>query len=98
MLALAQAGHGLSFAATHAGAMLLISDMAPAGRRARAQGWMTAAVSGLSAALIVASGPLAVRFGERAYFVMAIFALVGTALAASVSALRARERTRALPP
>ena len=95
VLALAQAGHGLSFAATHAGTMLLISDMAPASRRAQAQGWMTAAISGLGAVLIVASGPLVVRFGEHSYAVMAIFALAGTLLAMSVSALRARDRARA---
>ena len=95
VLALAQAGHGLSFAATHAGAMLLIAELAPAERRAEAQGWMTAAVSGLTAALTVAGGPLIVRFGERSYFVMALFALAGTLLAASVAALRARESGRA---
>jgi PPP family 3-phenylpropionic acid transporter len=95
VLALAQAGHGLSFAATHAGTMLLISDMAPAGRRAQAQGWMTAAISGLGAVLMIAGGPLVVRFGEYSYFVMAIVALAGTLLAMSVSALRARERGRA---
>jgi len=69
--------------------------MAPASRRARAQGWMTAAISGLGAVLTAASGPLVVRFGEHSYVVMAIFALAGTLLAASVSALRARERGRA---
>ncbi len=95
VLALAQASHGLSFAATHAGTMLLISDMAPVGRRAQAQGWMTAAISGLGAVLMVAGGPLVVRFGEYSYLVMAIFALAGTLLAMSVSALRARERGRA---
>jgi PPP family 3-phenylpropionic acid transporter len=95
VLALAQAGHGLSFAATHAGTMLLIAELAPAERRAEAQGWMTAAVSGLTAALTVAGGPLIVRFGERSYFVMAFFALAGTLLAASVAALRASERGRA---
>jgi PPP family 3-phenylpropionic acid transporter len=94
-LLLAQAGHGLSFAATHAGTMLLIAELAPADRRAAAQGWMTAAVSGLTAALTVAGGPLVVRFGEHAYFVMAFFALAGTLLAASVAALRASERGRA---
>jgi hypothetical protein len=56
---------------------------------------MTAAISGLSAALIVAGGPLIVRFGERSYFVTALFALAGTLLAVSVAALRARERGRA---
>jgi MFS transporter, PPP family, 3-phenylpropionic acid transporter len=40
MLALAQAGHGFSFAATHVGTMLLIADLAPTqmGSRARLDG------------------------------------------------------------
>ena len=88
VLLIAQASHGLSFAATHAGTMLLISDMAPANRRGAAQGLVTAAISGLTAVLIVASGTLTVRFGERSYFVMAAFALLGFA----ASTLRARER------
>ncbi|MGD1038131.1 MAG: hypothetical protein ABR878_13335 [Roseiarcus sp.] len=58
---------------------------------------MTAAISGLGAAPIVARGPLVVRFGEHSHFVMAIFALARTLLAISVSALRARERGRFSP-
>jgi PPP family 3-phenylpropionic acid transporter len=91
-LLIAQASHGLSFAATHAGTMLLIADMAPADRRATAQGWLTAGIAGLTAALTAASGPLLVRFGERSYVVMAAFALLGALLALYVSTLRARER------
>jgi MFS transporter, PPP family, 3-phenylpropionic acid transporter len=91
LLMAAQASHGLTFAATHAGTMLLVSSMAPADRRARAQGWLTAAIAGLSAALTMACGPLIVRFGEHSYLVMAAFASAGTLLAASVSALRAPE-------
>ena len=92
VLLIAQAGHGLSFAATHAGTMLLVSDMAPPRGRAAAQGWLTAAISGLTATLIVVSGPLILRYGERSYFVMAAFALAGAMLAMAVPALRARER------
>ena len=92
VLLIAQASHGLSFAATHAGTMLLISDMAPANRRGAAQGLVTAAISGLTAVLTVASGTLTVRFGERSYFVMAAFALLGALLGFAASTLRARER------
>ena len=92
VLMIAQASHGLSFAATHAGTMLLIADMAPANRRGAAQGLATAAIAGLTAVLTVASGTLIVRFGERSYFVMAAFALLGAILALGASALRARER------
>jgi len=98
VLLIVQASHGLSFAATHAGTMLLIADMAHADRRATAQGWATAAIAGLTAALTAASGPLIVRFGQHAYVGMAGFALVGALLAVSVSSLRARERQAATVP
>jgi len=89
VLALAQAGHGLSFAATHIGTMLLISELAPAHMRARAQGWMVAANSALSAALIALCGPLYGRLGEQAYFVMAGLALTGLAISVLIGARRA---------
>jgi MFS transporter, PPP family, 3-phenylpropionic acid transporter len=89
VLALAQAGHGFSFAATHIGTMLLISELAPAHMRGRAQGWMIAANSALSAVLIALCGPLYGRFDEHAYFVMAGFALVGLALSVLIGARRA---------
>ena len=87
-LALAQAGHGLSFAATHVGTMLLISQLAPAHMRARAQGWMVAANSGLSAVLIALCGPLYGRFQEYAYLVMAGIALTGLALSLLIGSRR----------
>ena len=89
-LALAQAGHGFSFAATHVGTMLLISQLAPAHMRARAQGWMVAANSGLSAVLIALCGPLYGRFEEYAYFVMAGIALAGLLLSLLIGARRER--------
>jgi PPP family 3-phenylpropionic acid transporter len=89
VLALAQAGHGFSFAATHVGTMLLISQLAPAHMRARAQGWMVAANSGLSAVLIALCGPLYGRLDEHAYLVMAGFALAGLAMSLAISARRA---------
>ena len=58
LLALAQAAHGFSFAATHAGSMFLIFELAPHAMRARAQGWLTAAIAGVSALVVTASGPL----------------------------------------
>ena len=85
-LALAQAGHGFSFAATHVGTMLLISQLAPAAMRARAQGWMVAANSGLSAVLIALCGPLYGRLDEYAYLVMAALALAGLALSLLIGA------------
>jgi MFS transporter, PPP family, 3-phenylpropionic acid transporter len=89
VLSLAQAGHGLSFAATHVGTMLLISQLAPAHMRGRAQGWMVAANAGLSAILVALCGPLYGSLREHAYFVMAGFALTGLALSLLIRARRA---------
>jgi MFS transporter, PPP family, 3-phenylpropionic acid transporter len=81
LLLVAQASHGLSFASTHLGSMLFIFARAPAHMRARAQGWLAATISGLSALLIALSGPLYAHFGEAAYFVMAGLSAAGLALA-----------------
>lgn len=92
ILALAQLGHGFSFAASHVGAMLLIAELAPVGYRARAQGWMTAGAAGLGGALMPAFAPLYGRAGEGAYLAMAGVAAVGLCLAL----VAARSRRRAL--
>lgn len=88
LLALAQLGHGFSFAATHMGAMYLIFELAPHAARARAQGWLTAAIGGASALVVALAGPLYVGLGERAYFVMAGLAVAGVGLAAIVQLRR----------
>jgi MFS transporter, PPP family, 3-phenylpropionic acid transporter len=88
LLALAQLGHGFSFAATHMGSMYLIFELAPHAMRARAQGWLTAAIGGVSALVVSLAGPLYVGLGERAYFVMAGLAVAGVGLAAVVQLRR----------
>jgi PPP family 3-phenylpropionic acid transporter len=88
LLALAQVGHGFSFASTHMGAMYLIFELAPHAMRARAQGWLNAAIGGASATVVALAGPLYVSLGERAYFVMAGFAVAGVGLAAVVQSRR----------
>jgi MFS transporter, PPP family, 3-phenylpropionic acid transporter len=88
LLLIAQASHGLSFASTHLGSMFYIFASAPAHMRARAQGWLAATISGLSAVLIALSGPLYAHFGEIAYFAMAGLSAFGLALA---FALRGRQ-------
>jgi PPP family 3-phenylpropionic acid transporter len=89
LLAVAQVGHGFSFAATHMGSMYLIFELAPHPMRARAQGWLVAAIGGASAVVVALAGPLYVDLGERAYFVMAALAIAGVGLAAIV---RLRQR------
>ena len=88
LLALAQTGHGFSFAATHVGSMLLILERAPHAMRARVQGWLTAAIGGVSAIVVALAGPLYVGLGERAYLVMAGLAAAGVALAMVVELRR----------
>jgi PPP family 3-phenylpropionic acid transporter len=88
LLALAQAGHGFSFAATHMGAMLLIFELAPHAMRARAQGWLNAVIGGVSAIVVALAGPLYVGLGESAYLVMAGLAAAGVALAVVVELRR----------
>jgi MFS transporter, PPP family, 3-phenylpropionic acid transporter len=88
LLALAQAGHGFSFAATHTGSMFLIFELAPNAMRARAQGWLTAAIAGVSAIVVTVSGPLYAGAGEIAYLAMAGLAGGGVALAVFVGVRR----------
>jgi MFS transporter, PPP family, 3-phenylpropionic acid transporter len=90
LLLLAQVGHGFSFAATHMGSMLLIFELAPYAMRARAQGWLTAAIAGASAIVVALCGPLYADLGEIAYLVMAGIAAAGVLLALFVG-LRLRE-------
>jgi PPP family 3-phenylpropionic acid transporter len=76
-----QAMHGLSFAATYLGSVLLVGNAAGPGRRARMQGRLAAA-SALGLALATfGAGQLASSLGEAAYLLMAFLALAGLALA-----------------
>jgi PPP family 3-phenylpropionic acid transporter len=88
LLALAQAAHGFSFAATHLGSMYLIFELAPHAMRARAQGWLNAASAGVGAVVVTLSGPLYAQSGEAAYLAMAGLAAAGVALAIVVGVRR----------
>lgn len=78
-----QMTHALSFGATHAGSIFLLSRLAPEGMRAQVQGWVAAAWAGLMAVLISLSGTLMPTFGERTYLLMATVAAVGFGLLAA---------------
>jgi MFS transporter, PPP family, 3-phenylpropionic acid transporter len=84
LLLVAQASHGLTFASTHLGTMLFVFAEAPSHMRARAQGWLAGAISGLSALLIALSGPLYAHFGEIAYLAMAALAALGLGLTTAI--------------
>jgi hypothetical protein len=80
LLPLLQGLHGLSFGATHLGAMDALSQLAHR-RGATAQGDFSAVQGGTFAAAMGASGVLVAAFGSAAYFAMAALAAVGVAIA-----------------
>jgi PPP family 3-phenylpropionic acid transporter len=84
LLPLLQCLHGLSFGATHLGAMDALSQLAHRQGGATAQGDFSAVQGVTFAAAMGASGVLVAAFGSAAYFAMAALAAVGlaTALAA----------------
>jgi PPP family 3-phenylpropionic acid transporter len=72
-----QAVHGLTFASTYLGTVLLLGRLAGRNHRARMQGWYSTASSLLMAISTVACGWLTTRFGAEAYFAMAALAACG---------------------
>ena len=84
-----QALHGLSFGATHLGAMHYLRERATPGLSATAQGLHSALPMGLLGGLtMLASGPLYGALGAGAYQAMAVMALVGAAIAGLLLAPR----------
>ena len=80
LLPLLQCLHGLSFGATHLGAMDALSQLAHR-RGATAQGDFSAMQGGTFAAAMGASGVLVAAFGSAAYLAMAALAAAGVAIA-----------------
>jgi MFS transporter, PPP family, 3-phenylpropionic acid transporter len=89
LLAPLQCLHGLSFGATHLGALGFIARTAPAGAGATAQGYLAVALGLAMAAAMGASGVLYARWGGFAYAAMALVAAAG-----GLFALAARRLTR----
>jgi PPP family 3-phenylpropionic acid transporter len=74
--------HALSFSCTFLGSLRALERRVPPEQRATAQGLLGAANSGVGMVLGGLAGGFAYeRFGGRAFFVMAAFALAGTAVA-----------------
>ena len=82
LLALCQFSHGLSFGATHLGAIALLARFAPHGARGRAQGFLSAVTGGLTAIITLGSGWLFTETGARGFWVMVPLSLLGVALTA----------------
>jgi PPP family 3-phenylpropionic acid transporter len=70
--------HGLSFGATHLGAIGFVARAAPAGRAATAQGSLAVVLGGTMALSMILSGWLYGNFGGQAYAGMALMAGVGS--------------------
>jgi PPP family 3-phenylpropionic acid transporter len=79
LLFVLQALHGLTFGATHVGAMHALARLAPEGQGATAQALYAAASGILIAAATVLVGPLYADYGGGAYLAMAAMAAVGLA-------------------
>lgn len=93
LLLVLQAMHGLSFAATYCGAVLLLGALAGPTHRARMQGWFAASTALSLAASTFVCGLLTGRLGHNAYLVMMTLALAGCGLAICAGVLKRR-----LPP
>ena len=71
--------HALSFGATHLGALMFLSQRAPRGQAATAQGYLAIAAGLAMAAATAISGMLYADFGSGAYIAMALVAVAGGA-------------------
>ena len=80
--------HGLSFGATHLGALTFVARYAPHGQSATAQGYLAIALGLTMAAMTGVSGLLYAAFGTFAYAAMALAAVAGGACALIAQRLR----------
>jgi PPP family 3-phenylpropionic acid transporter len=92
-LPLLQLLHGLSFGATHLGALAFLVKIAPEGRGATAQGYYAIGLGAVMAAMMSLSGWLYAAYGNAAYAAMALAAVAGCACAA----IAHHARQRAMP-
>ena len=87
LLPLLQCLHGLSFGATHLGALSFVVRVAPEGLGATAQGYLSVALGVAMAGATALSGLLYEYYGTAAYGVMAIGAFIGAATAVAAHRL-----------
>jgi PPP family 3-phenylpropionic acid transporter len=73
--------HGLTFGATHLGALMFVARHAPQGQAAKAQGYLAIAIGVAMAGAMGLSGVLFGAFGAKAYAAMALAAIAGGACA-----------------
>lgn len=87
-LILLQMTHGLSFGATHLGAVSLLARLVQPHLRARAQAWLASAISLALFVATVFSGAAHQAFGAASYGFMALVAMSGLALAGFAGSLQ----------
>jgi len=74
LLVMLQCLHALSFGATHLGALGVVARLAPAQLGATAQGYLAVALAVVMAGAMGLSGELYSRWGDGAYWAMAVLA------------------------
>jgi MFS transporter, PPP family, 3-phenylpropionic acid transporter len=77
LLVMLQCLHGLSFGATHLGAVGFVARAAPAGLGASAQGYLAVVGALVMAGVMGISGELYAQWGSGAYWAMAVLAALG---------------------
>jgi MFS transporter, PPP family, 3-phenylpropionic acid transporter len=77
LLLMLQCLHGLSFGATHLGAVGFVARAAPAGLGASAQGYLAVVGALVMAGVMGISGELYAQWGSGAYWAMAVLAALG---------------------
>jgi PPP family 3-phenylpropionic acid transporter len=85
--------HGLTFGATHLGALGIVVRTAPAGAAATAQGYLAVAIGVATAIAMGVSGVLYERYGASAYAAMAVAAGAGCLCALVAARLTGRSGT-----
>jgi PPP family 3-phenylpropionic acid transporter len=79
VLAAVQAMHGLTFGLTQVGIMGLLVRHVPGHLTATAQGYLTACTGIVMSSAAIVSGLIYARYGQGAYYAMAVLALAGAA-------------------
>jgi MFS transporter, PPP family, 3-phenylpropionic acid transporter len=92
VLALCQLTHGLSFGATHLGAIALLARFVPSRARGRAQGLLSAMTGGLTALITLGSGWLYTEFGAAGFWLMVPLAVLGALLTGGAYARQPQSR------
>jgi PPP family 3-phenylpropionic acid transporter len=80
VLALIQLAHGLSFGLTQVGIMGLMVRRVPISVVTRAQGYLAACGGIVSSSAAITSGMIYARYGQGAYYAMAVMAVSGAAI------------------